>query len=174
MRCSFPTGLAMEMMAEGLWDKKCDFEEKSDLYFLSAFGNDGLAVKEYLKKLTYCIDPNRDAWEFEAVSEEQKARLLKLVGAALDFEKVIKKNIEECDGNVRRSWEYLDFHREVYIRFANALIRRADGASMDERRVLSDELRDFLAINEMKYHRVLDYNNSIGYFVNSLTYYKGE
>ena len=174
MRCSFPTGLAMEMMAEGLWDKECDFEEKSDLYFLSAFGNDGLAVKEYLKKLTYCIDPNRDAWEFEAVSEEQKARLLKLVGAALDFEKVIKKNIEEYDGNVRRSWEYLDFHREVYIRFANALIRRADGASMDERRILSDELRDFLAINEMKYHRVLDYNNSIGYFVNSLTYYKGE
>ncbi len=174
MRCSFPTGLAMEMMAEGLWDKKCDFEEKSDLYFLSAFGNDGLAVKEYLKQLTYCIDPNRDAWEFEAVSEEQKARLLKLVSAALDFEKVIKKNIVEYDGNIRRSWEYLDFHREVYLRFANALIRRADGASMDERRVLSDELRDFLAINEMKYHRVLDYNNSIGYFINSLTYYKGE
>ena len=87
---------------------------------------------------------------------------------------MIKKNIEETVGNLRRSWEYLDIHREIYIRFANALIRRADGADMAERQRLSDELRDFLAINEMKYHRVLDYNNSIGYFVNSLTYYKGE
>lgn len=174
MRCSFPTGLAMEMMAEGLWDKKCDFEEKSDLYFLSAFGNDGLAVKEYLKKLTYCIDPNRDQWEFEAVSEEQRARLVELVAELYRFEPVIKRNIEETVGNLRRSWEYLDFHREVYLRFANALIRRADGADMEERKRLSDELRDFLAINEMKYHRVLDYNNSIGYFVNSLIYFKGD
>ena len=174
MRCSFPTGLAMAMMAEGLWDKTCDFEEKSDSYFLSAFGNDGLAVKEYLKKLTCGIDPNRDEWEFKQVSSEQRERLVEFIAELYRFEPVIKKNIDECCGNVRRSWEYLDIHREIYIRFANALIRRADGADMAERQRLSDELRDFLAINEMKYHRVLDYNNSIGYFINSLTYYKGE
>jgi len=174
MRCSFPTGLAMHMMAEGLWDKHCDFEEKSDVFMLSAFGDDGLSVKEYLKKLTSFIDPNRDNWEFESVSEEQRARLAELVAELYRFEPVIKKNIEETVGNLRRSWEYLDIHREIYIRFANALIRRADGADMAEQQRLSDELRDFLAINEMKYHRVLDYNNSIGYFVNSLTYYTGE
>ena len=174
MRCSFPTGLATHMMAEDLWDKHCDCEEKSDVFMLSAFGDDGLAVKEYLKKLISFIDPNRDNWEFESVPDEQRARLVELVAELYRFEPVIKKNIEETVGNLRRSWKYLDIHREMYIRFANALIRRADGVDMAERQRLSDELRDFLAINDMKYHRVLDYNNSIGYFVNSLTYYKGE
>ena len=35
-RAAFPTGLPMQMMADALWDKECDFEEKdSYVYSLS-------------------------------------------------------------------------------------------------------------------------------------------
>ncbi len=175
MRGAFPSGLTMHMMAEALWDKTCDFEEKSDEYFLSAFGDDGLAVKAYTRRLSELLDPNDNEWEFAPVSAEQKKKLEEFIGVLNAFAPVVDKNIELCtDDNLRRSWEYLSYHKEIFERFAKALIRRADGADMAERERLADELVGFIAQNEMKYHRVFDVNNSVGYFKNSLIYYKGE
>jgi len=174
-RSAFPTGLPMQLMADALWDKTCDFEEKSDEYYLAAFGDDGLRVKEYTCELSRLMNPHENSWEFKPVSETQKSNLIRAVGLMAEFEKTVEKNIKEIkDENLRRSWEYLTYHKELITKFAKALIRRAQGADMSERERLAEDLRAYLFSNEMRYHRVIDCNNYSGFYINSITYYKGE
>jgi len=156
-RAAFPTGLPMQMMADALWDKECDFEEKSDEYFLSAFGNDGFAAKEYLKAISALIDFEylrfyNQGWD----EEEQTKKFLKAQSLVYEFESVIKKNISETSGNLQASWEYLRLHSEYLKLMIPALIRRAQGASPEELDSLALKVTDFIALNDSKLHRVLD------------------
>jgi len=156
-RAAFPTGLPMQMMADALWDKECDFEEKSDEYFLSAFGNDGLAVKEYLKKISALIDFEYIKY-FDREWDEEKAvkNFLLAQSVVYEFAYIIKKNLEETSGNLRASWEYLELHTEFLKIFIPALIRRGAGAKPEEREKHCERIADFIAKNEPKLHKVLD------------------
>ncbi|MBR5460325.1 MAG: DUF4838 domain-containing protein [Clostridia bacterium] len=156
-RASFPTGLPMQMMAEALWDKECDFEEKSDEYFLSAFGSDGLSVKNYLKTLSDLVDFEYIKY-FDATwdEEDQKRKFLAAQGLVSEFEKVIKTNLDSIDGNTRKSWEYLKMHSEFLKLFIPSLIRRSEGASAEELARLCNGVTDFIAQNDSRLHRTLD------------------
>ncbi|MBR5460324.1 MAG: DUF4838 domain-containing protein [Clostridia bacterium] len=156
-RASYPTGLPMYMMAEGLWDKECDFEEKSDEYFLSAFGADGLAVKEYLKRLSELIDPNFIRNATPERCEAHKTSIPLAIGTISEFEKTIGVNLDTLDNsNLRKSWEYLSLHAMITKEYGKALILRANGASEEERVAAMEKLCDLINMNEMKLHRVLD------------------
>ncbi len=156
-RAAFPTNLPMQMMADALWDKECDFEEKSDEYFFSAFGDDGLAVKEYMRELSRLFDVNYTRWEKPSESKESAANFTKALGTIQAFESVIERNLEFLPaGNLRRSWEYLDEHSYIAKDIAKALRRRAEGAEEEERIRLFEEIYDKVVQRESKLHRVLD------------------
>ena len=156
-RAAFPTNLPMQMMADALWDKDCDFEEKSDEYFLSAFGDDGLAVKEYLREISRLFDVNYTRWEKPCVSEENAHNYTMALGVINNFESVIERNLELLPaGNLRRSWEYLDEHSYIIRDVAKALRRRAEGADEEERQKLFEEVYDKVVQREPKLHRVFD------------------
>ncbi len=156
-RSSYPTNLPMQMMADALWDKECDFEEKSDEYFFSAFGEDGLAVKEYLKRLSFLFDVDYMRLEKPSVSEEQANNFTLAYSTLIEFEKVIKKNLAALpEGNLRRSWEYLEEHSYLTRELALILRRRAEGAELEERDRLAAEFYDKVAKRETVLHRVLD------------------
>ncbi len=156
-RASFPTGLPMQMMADALWDKECDFEEKSDEYFLSAFGIDGLAVKEYMKKLSELFDPDYMRHAIEEVNPEMQKKLAQVQGLISEFEKVIESNLMCTEnGNLRKSWEYLSYHAQIIKKLAHAMSCRARGADADEKRRLFVEVSDFVNKLEPKLHHVLD------------------
>ena len=147
----------MQMMADALWDKECDFEEKSDEYFLSAFGNDGFAVKEYLKNLSTLIDFEYLRFYNQGWDEAEQAKKFRMALASVfEFESVIKRNLKETDGNLKASWKYLELHAEFLKLFIPALIRRAEGADDAELDKLALKVADFIALNDSKLHRTLD------------------
>ncbi len=156
-RASYPTNLPMQMMAAALWDKECDFEEKCEEYFFSAFGEDGPSVCEYLKRLSHLFDVDYMRLEKNSVSEEQAKNFTRAYSTILEFESVIKRNLSLLpEGNLRRSWEYLEEHSLLTRELALILRRRAEGAELEERDRLAAEFYDKVAKRETVLHRVLD------------------
>ncbi len=156
-RAAYPTNLPMQMMADALWDKECDFEEKSDEYFLSAFGIDGLSVKEYTRKLSSLLDTRYTRLETPAVSEEMAEKFKRAYNLLNDFETVITRNVEEsCDENTKKSWEYLKHHNRIAKMVSKGLIARANGVEAEKLREIADEICDEIYRTEMQVHKVLD------------------
>jgi hypothetical protein len=145
------------MMAEGLWDKECDFEEKSDEYFISAFGTDGIAVKEYLKKLSDLFNPDFHRAATTTADEEQAKKFALAQALITEFELTINRNLYDlAQSNLRKSWEYLSLHAMITKEYANALILRAKDAPNEELLPAIEKVCDLINLNEMKLHRVLD------------------
>jgi len=156
-RAAFPTGLPMQMMADALWDKECDFEEKSDEYFLSAFGADGLAVKEYTKRLSELFKLEYVKLEIPYNTDEARVNLNRAIGLICEFKNTIKANLDTLESsNLRTSWEYLDEHAEITRRFAEALIMSGLTEDDNEKVRIMEDICDYVNQREMKLHRVLD------------------
>ncbi len=126
-RAALPTGLPMEMMARGLWNKNGDFETEAKKYFASAFGKDGEKVRAYLKTLSELFVPPFMRGELGRKSEEAAESYRKIEGFVESFIPVIEENIIATEGNVRRSWEYLMLHSKLLAPYADMLVSAADG-----------------------------------------------
>ena len=160
-RAYFPTNLPMHIMAETLWDRDCDFEEKALEYYFNAFGPDGEAVMEYMKGLSENFDPtyHRSCFKKNTAlydNEERLKRLKKCQAILASFEATIKKNLEEdhCSA-VRASWEYLVIHAEYCHTLLKPLFAVANG-NIEERDILSEELDDFIRLLPARAHKVVD------------------
>ncbi len=126
-RASLPTGLPMEMMARGLWDKNGDFETEAKKYFASAFGKYGEKARQYLKTLSELFVPPFMRGELGEKSEEAVASYEKIDAFVKSFLPIIEENMENTEGNVRRSWEYLMWHSKLLAPYADMLISAASG-----------------------------------------------
>ena len=160
-RSCFPTNLPLHIMAETLWDKDCDFEEKALDYYLTAFGPDGDAVMEYMKALSEGFDPyyNRQCFKTKVAPYGNEERIAKLKGALATltgFEDTIKKNLEadHCS-SVRASWEYLSVHTEYCRMLAKPLMAFAQGKN-EEREILAGEFEDFVKLLPARIHKTFD------------------
>lgn len=161
-RCSFPTALPMQMMADALWDENCDFEVKSNDYFLSAFGEDWPVVKDYLKALSHNIDPEYARGEKPYSVDERKARVTKAKVLATEFESVIARNLEKSLPEAQhKSWEYLTYHKTYVIKYAEAILAGInEGDEARDKKIA--EFFDYFMLNEQKLHKVLDVNMACG------------
>ena len=160
-RVAFPTNLPMQIMADVLWDKNCDFEKKSAEYYAAAFGADGGAVSDYLKSLSEAFDPAYHRyyyWEAKPLyPAEERLEKLGRVESILDtFAPVIKKNLEadHCPG-VKASWEYLSVHAEYCRMLVKPLISKAND-NLEERNVLNEELNEFVRHLPERVHKIFD------------------
>lgn len=126
-RASLPTGLPMEMMARGLWDKNSDFESGAKEFFAAAFGKDSEKAREYLKTLSELFVPPFMRGEMGEKSEEAVANYEKIDGFVKSFLPVIEENIAATEGNISRSWEYLMSHAKLLAPYADMLISAAKG-----------------------------------------------
>ena len=130
-RASLPTGLPMEMMARGLWNKTGDFEAEAKKYFASAFGKDGEKAREYLRTLSELFVPPFMRGEMGQKSEEAVASYRKIEAFVRGFLPVIEENIASESGNVKRSWEYLMSHSKLLAPYADMLIAAASGETSE-------------------------------------------
>ncbi len=157
-RCSFPTNLPMQMMADALWDENCDFEERSDKYFLSAFGEDGLSVKKYLSQISDYLDPVYS--RAEGVKPYEKEMRLQYAKAAKEeadrFAETINQNIAKTlPAAQKKSWEYLVFHTKYIDLYASCIIASI-GSNEDEKNKCLSAFTDFVNKNEEYIHKTLD------------------
>jgi len=154
-RVSLPTGLPMEMMASGLWNKNGDFETEVKRYFADAFGDDGERAREYLSVLSELFMPQFMRGEMGTKSEEAVQSYRKIDGYVKSFLPVIEENIAKTCGNMRRSWEYLLAHSKLLAPYADMLISAASG-EVDEMLERVNVLFDCARRMEWDVHNVFE------------------
>lgn len=132
-RSFFPTGLAMAVMAETLWDRDRSLDDVAGDYFPAAFGEDAPAVREYLEDVSdlfaplYADDVDYFRGGTPARGEDVAASYDGVAGRVDEFRPVLDRNPDHDDPAVATSWAYLDFHAEVCVELAEALAIRARG-----------------------------------------------
>ena len=160
-RAAFPTNLPLHIMAETLWDKDCDFEEKALEYFVSAFGPDGEAVMEYMKALSENFDPyyNRQCFKTGVApygKEERLAKLKKARAILVAFEPVIKKNLETAHcAAVEASWKYLEVHAEYCQELLKPVVANANGNTEDRDKFV-DEFDEYVKLLPTRVSKIFD------------------
>lgn len=173
-RMYMPTALPLITMGKTLFDKSTDFETLKDDYFISAFGENGALVKDYLDKLSPLLSPSNFRVGGKGGIEEEgvgfvESRLRPWVNnpdvaeradkipALLDkFLPIIKQNvIDSHDPAQRLSWKYLTYFTEICRRHGEILKAGATG-DMEKAREILGALRDYLSENELEYHPVFD------------------
>ncbi len=157
-KISFPTNLPMQLMADALWDENADFDECADKYYLTAFGEDGLLVKNYLKKISELFDPAYSR-EIDARSYNNEKRL-EFVSEAKEYSgeflKVIHENLAKPLPEAQlKSWEYLKFHKTYIDMYADCIIAFVQNGE-EARDDALDKFVDWLCQNEMSIYKVFD------------------
>jgi hypothetical protein len=155
-RVYFPTGLGMYVMAHTLWNEDIDFDNVAGMYFNAAYGEDGMIVKDYLKKLSELFDPPYLRMEREIVNDGYASRYASIPEVIEGFRPVVEHNITSvaCPG-IKRSWEILKYHGEVCIGLSKILAAKANG-DMDTALKLWEDVKIYIQKNELVLNSVLD------------------
>lgn len=118
-RASFPVGLPMYAMAKALWNKDSAFEDVSKEYFSKAFGGLGTEVEDYLHTLSDLFDAEYINGKKTVHVQSDLARYEAVIRVINDF---VQKRIEP-NKSMSIYWEYLSYHAELCLIFAE-LIKR--------------------------------------------------
>lgn len=156
-RVFFPTGLGMVAMSAALWDETCSFDKVAADYFSAAFGADGTAVQDYLRRISDAFDPRYLRRELPVVDAAAADRLASIPALLEEFIPVIASHTEDTflPENVRKSWEYLRYHADYCRLLAEALRVRAEG---DEEGYFArrEDLYEWTRMNELPLQTVFD------------------
>lgn len=155
-RVFFPTGLGMHAMAAGLWNKNAEFDALASWYFENAYGDDGLQVRDYLKRVSELIDPVYLRGEKEKVDPAQAERYQKLADWVDSFKPLIHDRLsgEENDA-VRANWKSLLLHAGLIRRMARTLSLRAAG-NQEAARAAWEETAQYAREIEKDSHELFD------------------
>lgn len=154
-RTFLPHGLGMCLMGQTLWDKGTDFAPFAEDFFQAAFGEDGLAVRDYVQSLSALFEPRYLRGEMVSVDEE-RARIFDSVPDAIErFRPIIRRNLEQDDANVAQAWRYLGIHADMCERLSRALAHRARGQNQ-EAAGRWEALKEFVQKSEDDAQPVLD------------------
>ena len=144
-----PSALAMNVLAETLWNKEVPFDEICENVLKAEFGIKWERVRDYLKTLSGISAVKAIRLE-EDFSPKHRENLLKSKEIILEFSKVIDEEIKACDSF---TWKTLKFHGEVYLKSIDYLL--ACGEDEKDEEILKD-LKDFVFKNEFTYKDVFD------------------
>ena len=150
-RASFPVGLPMYAMAKALWDKKSVFPEVSKTYFEKTFGKCGAEVENYLRTLSELFDAEFINGKKPVHLKEDLARYDRVICVINDF------NQKWIEPNRASSihWEYLSYHAELCLVFAE-LIRRHLQQDKEGCREYTQKLHSRSYELQPRIHRVFD------------------
>lgn len=173
-RMYMPTALPLITMGNTLFDKATDFEKLKDDYFLSAFGKDGLKVRDFLDALSPLLSPSNFRVGGKGGTEEEGVgfgdskdspfinnpfvaeRASKIPALIESFEETVKNNvIDALDSAQRLSWMYLELFLPIALYHGEILKAGAEG-DLDSARALLDKSRDYISENELRFHNVFD------------------
>ena len=153
-RCSFPTNLPSQMMADALWDRTADFEKQSSRYFREAYGEDGEAVKEFFRTVSAHLELK------EGLSvEEKRTAYRELKCAVYEFDRLLSRN-HGARGKlpfaVWKSWDYLVYYREMLLYYLDALIAGCEGKEEERTEICRAAVR-YLKHHEMDVYKTLEF-----------------
>ena len=141
-RVFLPSGFGMTAMAEALWSADADYAEVADRYFHSAFGPDGVLVRDYLETLSRLFTPPYFRREMDDISPEVAENFSGIPSVTGEFHSVIRQNLDrELPAAQHLSWVYLDYHRQLCDLLAATVERLARGEKQEARRLFQRTCR---------------------------------
>lgn len=155
-RNAFPTSLGMTVMAKTMWNKDADFDRiRRDLYAAS-FGADSVDLMcNYFSTLSDAFDVGIIQKQKKADGKVFKEKIQNALTLMEGFGEEIKKHQELDDLCQRKSWEYLEYHRNAYILMAKQIL-----ALLAQDKELADQYREaainYIMQNENAVQPVLD------------------
>ncbi|MBQ9939802.1 MAG: DUF4838 domain-containing protein [Oscillospiraceae bacterium] len=155
-RVWLPTGFGMVAMASALWNNEADYDKVANNYFAAAFGPEGILARTYLEKLSDLFTPPYMRGEMGVVCAEAAEKAAQIPACVNAFAEIIERNLNGSLPEVqRRSWEYLDYHKNYSILLGAAVQKRAEGKQEEAKRCWSI-FEKYIMDNEEKYPDVLD------------------
>lgn len=159
-RCFFPSALPMQMMAAALWDRDCDYEEKANAYYLSAFGPNAPEARKYL-----CMVSEHFSL-YEGASHGSGAKIAgPLCGGYEDFQKRIldaRQIIDQCAAQSspwQEEWKLLRFHTDYVLALAKAA-ELTDQKEYEKAKEVLTQMVDWLNRNELSMQPAMDCFNA--------------
>jgi hypothetical protein len=130
-RAFLPSGLPMTVLARSLWQGRISYDELADEYFAAAFGADGRAGCEYLKRLSTAFNPRwlstylprKDA----KAPPSTVAELEKIPQIITGFRPVMERNSSVSNECHAASWNGLAFHADLCLLMAEAIKAEVQG-----------------------------------------------
>jgi len=158
-RCAFPTGLPVVMMAQGLWDKNSDFDTHADAYYLSAYGPDGLKVREYLSTISsvFIMYDDRHFGNSRKPNGPYCTDYALLDKTLSDFLPEIYAHAKQ-NNEYQAEWQQLIIHNEQVKRMS-ACLKLREAKKDEEFRAESARFIDFVERNELNVQKTLDSTN---------------
>jgi len=146
-RCSFPNAFPSMVFAESHYDTGFDYDAFAEDYFKACYGEEWMAAKAYLDKLTELLDEKLIRTTTSVVEEdtglfvkkavdpwknnpEAKAKFVQVRPLIDSFMPMIERMTEKC-GNAchKKSWKYLEYYSTYMAMLSDALMAGADGDS---------------------------------------------
>jgi len=155
-RAFYPSGLAMTVLAEALWNPRVAWPEMRRGYLEAAFGESAGFVDGYLAQLESLLDTGDADWRVPPLSNADAAKLARvydLLKAAL--EELRSRRASASNPTHRRSLDILAHHArflQIIVKAYQANLARKP----DEARAALDRAADYLRRTEPRYHRFMD------------------
>jgi len=154
-RAFLPTGLGTYIMAKTLWNDKVNFDEITEDYFKSAFGQNWDKCFSILSKLSELFTPPYLRGEMGMADEKISEKYSQIKDVCSEYGKLIEENKEKGQLYHNKSWQYLYYHKEICVRFAEMLKFRAVN-NLDMTNKLWKELKEYLQVIEEDIQQVFD------------------
>ncbi len=168
MRVFFPSGVAMYVMGQTLWDETIDLDATLDDYFYAACGKDSALCKEFLKVSTEELHRIVSFGGTLAIGDSAASHLAQLRIMLTNFAKVVERNLFQMNQCHARSWHYMRWYVLLLDHMLGIFTLMADGQPSDDVLAAWQATKDFLSTNEVEYHQVFDLSGFVSLFDNYL------
>ncbi|MBO4941433.1 MAG: DUF4838 domain-containing protein [Clostridia bacterium] len=159
-RCSFPTNVPMQVMADTLWNENVSFDTVVDDYLRDAFGKEYKTVRNYLEtlsKLTAYWVKNEEPDVI--VNDELREKNEKGIEIIKEHREVFAKILEDSDfeNDVQKMfWKILIKHLDLAEVTLKLQVRKFSGESPEERLDATDAVANAYREAEPELHRFID------------------
>ena len=113
-RVFFPSAFGQHVMAETLWNTETEFEISASKALKAEFGANSEKVADFLKELTYLMNPKAVRREESMVGEDKAENFDKAIALADSFRLSVMDNVRTHTNNVQNiSWKNLGIYCEL-------------------------------------------------------------
>ena len=156
-RYFFPTGLAMEVSGQAMWDKSKPLEEVRREYFAAAFGEAGSQVQEKMERLSTLMDSDLPFKMGPTPDEAYQADLRQAEVVLSELKSLISRHLENKNLPVgeKASWFYLNHG----VAFMEIILKGLQGLAAGRYQDMADAYRaaaEYVMKHEDELHEVCD------------------
>ncbi len=155
-RNAFPSSLAMTVMGKTLWNREADYETiRHELYEASFGKGSAELIGQYFSALSDAFDIGAITNKKQVDRAEFKKKVENAIKRMESFGGEIEKHQNLENACQRKSWEYLEYHRNAYILVGKQILAKlAKNTELAEK--YCAEAGDYIIKNEDAVQSVLD------------------